>query len=459
MISSSFSGFKNGLFWRTFFLLAFLIVISMAAWVASFNTLERIPRATQIASQVVSVVSITRTALTHSAPGLRHELLLDLVNTEGIQIYPREISDKTVAMKDNSLLPDIQSMIRNSLGKDTSFAGQVNDIAGFWVSFKIDNDEYWIRIDRARINHPSGRQWLGWAFITFFLSLLGAAFISRLINQPLARLTIAARAIASGRLPDFLPERGPGEIREVNRTFNQTVKELDRIESERTLILAGISHDLRTPLARLRLEMEMAPLSEQTRADMQSDLDQMDAIIGQFLDYAKPAEASHFSRIDLSKLLTETAQQASHLPDLRVRTHIAAGAITHGLQTDLKRVIDNLIENARRYGKTPNTGMTELEINCSIEGNQNVIAFADHGSGVPDAEIERILRPFARVDTARSQASGAGLGLAIVERIIKKHQGILKIENRLTRGLVVRITLPALQQESRTQKIIKKIKA
>ncbi|MGZ5781132.1 MAG: two-component sensor histidine kinase, partial [Burkholderiaceae bacterium] len=197
-LSNRLNWLKSGLFWRTFILLAVLITVSMAAWVASFRMLERGPRARQIAAQVVSMVTITRAALTHSAPDSRRELLFDLASNEGIRIYPLEKTDRVVPMSDTNIMPLLQENVMSRLGADTKFAGKVNDVTGFWVSFKIDNDAddmYWLMLDRERIERKSSSQLLRWATITLFLALLGAVFISRLINQPLARLTAAARSI------------------------------------------------------------------------------------------------------------------------------------------------------------------------------------------------------------------------------------------------------------------------
>jgi two-component system osmolarity sensor histidine kinase EnvZ len=190
------AGLRSGLFWRTFFLIAFLIAASMAAWVASFRVVERTPRGEQIAAQVTSIVTITRAALLHSAPELRRELLFDLANNQGIRIYPREAEDVTEPMPDHDLMNVIEDNVRQRLGSETQFAGDVNDVRGFWVSFRIDDDDYWLMMDRERIERTSGIQWLGWVTVTLVLSLLGAVFISRLINQPLARLSSAARAVA-----------------------------------------------------------------------------------------------------------------------------------------------------------------------------------------------------------------------------------------------------------------------
>jgi two-component system, OmpR family, osmolarity sensor histidine kinase EnvZ len=433
---------KSGLFWRTFFLLAFLITASMAAWVASFRIIERTPRANQIAAQVISIVTITRVALTHSAPDLRRELLFELASNEGIRVYPLEETDRVVAPEDSLLMPIIQSSVKTKLGADTRFASWVNDVAGFWVSFKIDDDEYWLMLERDRVERTSGIQWLGWATVTLVVSLLGAVFISRLINQPLARFTVVARAIAKGQQPDPLPESGPTEIKEANRSFNQMVDDLNRIESDRAVVLAGISHDLRTPISRMLLEVEMADLSPEARDGMHSDLAQMDAIIAQFLDYAKPTDITGFTAIDLSALMLDISHDATRWQDVRVKAAVSEHIQISGNATDIKRVINNLIENARRYGKSAETGLTEIDINCTIEGDQAVIDIADHGAGVPETEMERLLRPFTRLDIARGQANGAGLGLAIVERVVKRHGGKLRLRNCEPSGLGIEIILP-----------------
>ena len=438
--SARFAWMTSGLYWRTFFLLAFLIAVSMAAWVVSIRIVERTPRADQIAAQVVSIVTITRSALLHSAPASRRELLFDLASNEGIRVYPREESDKVTPPEDTTLMPLIQSVVRSRLGIETRFAGTVNDIPGFWISFTIDDDDYWLMLDRERIERTSGRQWLGWAAITLLLSLLGAAFISRLINLPLARLTRAARAIGHGQVPEPLPERGPTEIREANGSFNQMVVDLNRVESDRTLILAGISHDLRTPISRMLLEVEMAKLNDDARRGMQSDLAQMDAIIGQFLDYARPAGSERQQRVDLSGLMTDVAREAARLPDVQIFSDITSGIEVNGSGIDLRRVINNLIENARRYGKTPGTGCTDVDIRCWREGDRAILEVGDHGTGVPEEALDQLLRPFTRLDSARSQANGAGLGLAIVERVVQRHGAGLRVSNRVDGGLVARIT-------------------
>ncbi|MBI3229984.1 MAG: HAMP domain-containing protein, partial [Burkholderiales bacterium] len=328
-----------------------------------------------------------------------------------------------------------------------------NGMAGFWVSFKIDDDdEYWLMLESRRLGGAEGWQWLGGAGVVLLLSLLGGLIISRLINLPLARISAAAKAIAEGEEPKPLPETGSSEINETNRSFNQMVADLKRIESDRALILAGISHDLRTPLARMQLEIEMADLSPEARDGMQSDIAQMDAIIGQFLDFAKPTETTNFTQINFSDLIAEAAQDAGRLPDVRITTKLEPDVMIDGHSVDIRRVVNNLIENARRYGRTPGTELLELDFivhHDTIDGQKRaVLEFSDHGKGVPEDQIKQLRKPFTRLDTARGQANGAGLGLAIVDRVIMRHGGHLMLDNRSDGGFLIRIDLPVARNKA-----------
>jgi two-component system osmolarity sensor histidine kinase EnvZ len=219
------------------------------------------------------------------------------------------------------------------------------------------------------------------------------------------------------------------------------VNDLQRIESDRAIILAGISHDLRTPLARMLLEVEMANLSDDARTGMQSDLAQMDGIIGQFLNYAKPTDTSSFERINLSELIDNVAQTATRQTDVRIQSSITPNVHVFGNETELRRVLENLLENSRRYGKKDGDDYVEIDIDCHIRQDKVIVNIADHGAGVPDSEIDRLLRPFTRLDVARGQANGSGLGLAIVSRIVKQHGGKLRVSNREGGGLATQIEL------------------
>ncbi|MGH8854405.1 MAG: ATP-binding protein, partial [Telluria sp.] len=228
--------------------------------------------------------------------------------------------------------------------------------------------------------------------------------------------------------------------------FNQMVDDLAQVEKDRAVILAGISHDLRTPLARMQLEVEMAHLPQDAREGMQSDINQMDAIIGQFLDFAKPTDASTFVAVDLSEMLSDVGREAGRMRDLKVTADLMPGVHVLGNATDLRRVLNNIIENARKYGKTPGQDSAEIAIALRVKatghGRRAVVEICDHGVGVPEDQIAQLLKPFTRLDTARGQANGAGLGLAIVERVLSRHNAEFTVSNREGGGLMLQLALP-----------------
>jgi len=432
----------GGLFWRTFLLIALLIAVSLAAWFQSFRVIEREPRAQRVALQLVAVVKLTRTALLYSDPDLRRALLQDLESNEGVRVYPRETTDKFKLQPDESLNRLIEHDIRGRLGDDTVIAQSVNDIPGVWISFKIDDDDYWVALDRDQLDSVTGLQWAGWGVFALALSLFGAAFITSLVNRPFARLAAAARKVGLGHTPEPLPERGLGVAAETNRSFNQMVRDLEQLEADRALMLAGISHDLRTPLARLRLETEMSPSDQTTKDAMIDDIEQMDSIIGRFLDYARPPQ--HFSHaVDLSLIAGEMAARMASEDGVRLISRLADEAIIDADETDLRRMVGNLLENAKKYGVSESDGIPHIMLETRVSHSRVELSVLDEGPGIPEDQIGLVTRPFYRVDSARSQANGTGLGMAIVQRLVSRHRGTLKLRNRAPGpGLEVTIEFP-----------------
>ncbi|MEI7431004.1 MAG: ATP-binding protein, partial [Betaproteobacteria bacterium] len=200
-------------------------------------------------------------------------------------------------------------------------------------------------------------------------------------------------------------------------------------------VLAGISHDLRTPLARLRLESEMSIHNNDARDAVIEDIEQMDTIIGQFLNYARSesAEGAELSDINALLNLLASAQGRSSTPP-----HLVLGAlpITMIQPKAFSRALVNLLENARKYGGN------EITVETRSENGEIMIDVLDRGPGIPESEIERMKRPFTRLENARTNATGTGLGLAIVERIARLHGGRLELLAREGGGLIARLCLP-----------------
>jgi two-component system osmolarity sensor histidine kinase EnvZ len=439
----------GGLFWRTFALIALLIAVSLTAWFQSFRVIEREPRAQRVALQLVAVVKLTRTALLYSDPDLRRALLQDLESNEGVRVYPRETTDKYKLQPDESLNRLIERDVRGRLGNETIIAQSVNDIPGVWISFKIDDDDYWVALDRDQLDTVTGLQWAGWGVFALALSLFGAAFITSLVNRPFARLALAARKVGSGQSPEPLPERGMGVAAETNRSFNQMVQDLEQLEADRALMLAGISHDLRTPLARLRLETEMSPSDQATKDAMIDDIEQMDMIIGRFLDYARPMQRMP-EAVDLSMIASELAARFQADDGVVMRTDLAQGAVIEGDPTDARRVVGNLLENARKYGRSEQDDIARITLQTRVAHGKVELSVMDEGRGIPDDQVALITRPFYRVDTARTQANGTGLGMAIVQRLVTRQRGTLRLRNRTPLpGFEVTIDFPPMKGGAR----------
>ncbi|MEN9783313.1 MAG: hypothetical protein RJA24_656, partial [Pseudomonadota bacterium] len=269
------------------------------------------------------------------------------------------------------------------------------------------------------------------------LAVIGAFLVVARINRPLRELTRAAELLGKGATPTRVTEAGPAEIRTLARAFNQMAADIQRQDEERALLLAGVSHDLRTPLSRIRLALEM--LDDHGASDLKAgvaqDIGDIDTAIGQFLDFARPVDAEQvMNEVDLNTLAQPVIERYTRDGrDVVMRAGAPARQALRALA--MQRLLANLIDNALRHGKGP------VEVSTGREGHINVLEVLDHGPGIPAEDAERMLQPFTRLNSARS-TSGTGLGLAIVDRIARLHGGAVHLLPRDGGGLRVRVELP-----------------
>jgi two-component system osmolarity sensor histidine kinase EnvZ len=423
------------LLWRSFLLISLLMIISVTAWFQILRSYEREPRARQLAQMVVSVVNLTRAALVTANADKRHALLMDLSDREGIRVYPVEPGDKLVPSPDVPFVQMLHVEIRRSLGEDTRFASGIGDQHGFFISFHIDDDEYWVMLPRERIERQFPWQWLGWTMLALLLSLIGAWLIVSRINRPLKALAAAAADIGKGKTPEPLPESGPVEIQTLARSFNQMSQDLARLDADRALILAGVSHDLRTPLSRLRLSTEMSASDEALKQGMIADIAEMDSIIGQFLDFARTQSEEPLAPTDIAALAREAVEHQLRLGHA-LQANIEPVPERALRRMGIKRLIANLVDNALTYGEK------DVCVATRSEGDKLILEVLDRGPGIPPQEAERLKQPFTRLEQARSGKGGSGLGLAIVDRIARHHGGIFELLPRAGGGLIARVSLP-----------------
>ena len=430
------------LFWRTFFLLGVLLVGSILAWLQTLRALEFEPRALHTAQQIASLVNLSRAALLHADGIARVSLIKTMADQEGVRIVPREPGDRYEPLERSALGLRLAEQLTQRLGPDTIVAQSVNGEKGLWVGFSINGDPNWLLMDRSRFSPAGGKTWLIWLVTAGALSLAGAAVIARLINQPLKQLSYAANRVRDG---DFAAshldeEVVTSEIREVNIGFNRMAQKLAKLEQDRAVMLAGISHDLRTPLARLRLETEMSVNDEVAREHMVADIVQLDATIDKFLDYARPDHVT-LTPVNLHAVISSCVYAVQDHRELQITMQVPEDLNVLADEVELARVISNLLENARRYGKTPDTASTRVEIAAKAREDWVLIKLRDHGTGVPPEQLANLTKPFFRGDAARTAAAGAGLGLSIVDKTIQRMGGIFALANSSSGGLVAHVQL------------------
>jgi two-component system osmolarity sensor histidine kinase EnvZ len=418
-------------------LIALLLAIGQFSALKIFDYFEREPRAQAAALQAVTVVNYTRASLLASHENRRIALLSELSGREGVRIYAADLLEIVEPLPEDPFIRLVADKIRENLGQETLVAINHLGVPGLWISFSIEQDDYWVVIPRFLAERPFPWQWFGWAALVALLSLGGAYVIAARINRPLRFLVKAAGRISHGEQPPRLPEEGAEEMREVQRTFNEMSEALARLDSERTLLLAGISHDLRTPLARLRLAVEMLPdeVGEGTRNGMIQDISDMDNIINQFLDFVRGVEGEPPQMVDINALIQSVADRHARA-GRHVELHLSSNYKVQLRPLAIHRLIGNLIDNAFAYSKG------KVAVSTRITAGYIVVSIMDNGPGIPASQMSRLLRPFERMDSARGNEGGSGLGLAIADRIAKLHKGKLELLNRPEGGLEARLSLP-----------------
>ncbi len=432
------------LFWRTFFMLALLLVAGVFAWVQALRSLDAESRVLLASRQMTTLVAVTREALRH-ADRQNHAALVQALNTrESVTLALRRPGDVALPLDQDRFSRNVADEIRLTLGPSTVVSGSVNGVPGLWIGFTIDAEPWWLKADLQRISPPRGSTWIIWAVLAGAITLIGVVVIARRINAPLRDLVFAASRIREGEFDSRLDETTlTSEIREVNKGFNRMARQLAKVDEARAVMLAGISHDLRTPLARLRLEAEMSVNDPEALKNMAADIEQLDAIIGKFMDYARPGD-SVLVPVRLADLVNKEAAAFRDPQEMRISSKLPAELQVMADPVELGRVFGNLFENARRYGRGNDTGIAMVNVSHTRAGPWLICTVRDHGPGVGEEKLSRLTTPFFRGDAARTAASGAGLGLAIVEKAMHRMGGEVEILNAPGGGgLLVHLRLKA----------------
>ncbi len=337
-----------------------------------------------------------------------------------------------------------ETALTQALGRRAEIrpGGMRGEGPGIWVRL-AGNAPKWLWVPASALPFPPPIRRFDSAIVVpvlgFVIAFAAALFLVVQVNRPLRRLGDALEAVGSASAPQPLSLTGASEIRVLAGRFNDMLARLGRLESDRTTMLAGIAHDLRTPLTRLQLQIELAAgpqgIDDKRKAAMLRELDQLGEIIDHFRLFAGGAGGEPFETRELALLLEEMAApwcdqglQLTLEPGLRAQVRSAA----------LRRIVGNLLGNAFAYGAPP------VQMVLRRDGTHALIEIADHGPGIPADRLDEARRPFTRLDAARGGSGHSGLGLAIVDRLIGEMGGRLELENRQEGGLLARVTLPLL---------------
>ncbi|MBS0319811.1 MAG: HAMP domain-containing protein [Proteobacteria bacterium] len=428
----------RSLFGRMVLLLIAVVAIAAAATFLIFREDRSALLARQFGDTKIVQLQALRAALeATSDTETRREHTARLEREYGVRIVP-ELDRPRFGAPAGSSLAGLDTRLKEALGDTTELHVAPGrgllivkiDAAGtgYWVGFPLRSfDEHDEMPTRA----------LAWTITVAALLLVAAYAFTRYLALPLRELASAVTRVGRGEAPPPLPESGPSEIVALNHGFNTMLGNLRQIERDRALLLAGISHDLRTPLARLRLGVEMGA-DPSTREGMVSDIEEMDRIVGQFLEFARGEDASAIELVDVAAL-AERVVARYRTAGKEVRYAGTATPPVPLRPTALSRLIANLVDNALAYAGPP------VDVTVRTRPEAIVIEVADRGPGIPAADVERLKLPFTRSSMARSRADGvpgAGLGLAIVERVTRQHGGTFDLLARDGGGTLARVELP-----------------
>ena len=313
--------------------------------------------------------------------------------------------------------------------------GEAGHPPTLWVRGPTDSRWIVVPVQPLRIMRPLDRL-VPWFVIIFSAALIAALVAAWQLQQPLRSLAQAVTRFGRGLPVPPVPERGPRELRLLTNGFNQMVREVERTENDRAVMLAGVAHDLKTPLARLRLRAEMMD-DAKTRDGVVRDVDSMAHIVDQFLVFAHDgADRSEPVEVDQQCERVVRNYRASAGNAAALQTKFEAGPGFRLPAATLDRLLSNLIDNALAYGAPP------VVVETARSGAGYTLTVRDHGSGIAAEDLIRASRPFVRLDPARGGNGHSGLGLAIVERIVRRAGGAAEIGNSPEGGLCVRMTFP-----------------
>lgn len=426
-------------FGQTVLLISFLLFINQIVSYISFALYVIEPNQQQINQLLAKQVRVVFIDIGDAR--LSPKMAKAFHNETGIGVYYAADAYK-FGLAEAGLYPYRSEQMSLLLGGPAEVRISQGDEYLFWIRAP-QAPHLWVKIPLMGMEEGNFSPLIFFMAFIGLLSIMGGWLFVRQLNRPLKSLEIAAENVGRGNFPEPLVERGTSEIMAVTQAFNHMSKGIKRLEDDRNLLMAGISHDLRTPLTRIRLASEMMQDQDTfLKEGIETDIDDMNNIIDQFIDYIRHDSKDKAELGDVNILVEEVLNIET--PNNRTITFHPSDCPKIPLRhVAVKRALANLVQNAIRYTSDDIDVFTGIErsVEHGVGQDYVFVNVSDHGAGIPTADIDRLFQPFTQGDTARG-TGGSGLGLAIIKRVVDKHGGKVKLSNKVSGGLEAKIYLP-----------------
>ena len=348
------------------------------------------------------------------------------VKFEPYKILPKEDLERWFSPIDRNLRRELKSKISNYWFDTTSYKNLID------LKIKYGDGYFQFYIPKERVTSSSARLFAFWITLPAFLLITIAIIFLKNQTRPIINLARASEKFGRGEdIEEFRPS-GALEIRQAGFEFEKMRKRIIRHLNQRSEMLSGISHDLRTPLTRIKLQLSFIKDKEISKK-LSDDVGEMEKMLNEYLQFASSRSAETTETFDLSELLEITIMKYEKK---EITTDISKEVFLDGRKNLMQRCFSNLIDNAIKYGVNVYISLKKLN-------NNILITIDDDGPGIPENERENVFKPFYKIDKSRGDSkSSVGLGLSIASDIVKSHGGNIKLETSPTNGLRIKVILP-----------------
>ncbi len=424
-------------FGQTVFLIGLLLLINQLVSYLSVAFYVIKPTTQQINHLIAKQIKVVFIDVGHQQSVLSTELTSRFQQATGIEVYTEQQA-MLHGLAQASYYDYFSDLMSGELGGPAEVRVAQGDSYAFWVR-PPQAPHYWVKVPLTGLDETDFSPLTFYLLMIGVLSVGGGWLFARQLNRPLKSLQQAALQVGRGEFPPPLAEhKGSTEVIAVTKAFNYMARGIRQLEQDRALLMAGVSHDLRTPLTRIRLASEMMQEPDNwIRDGIVNDIDDMNAIIDQFIDYLRHHKEEPGQKENLNTLVRELVQ-AEHLQQRHIATVLAQDLPDITLRRiAIKRLLNNLLENALRYSD----GDIEISTGFERQSKRVYLQIRDHGPGIPEEQMHSMFEPFTQGDIARG-SGGSGLGLAIIKKIVDMHDGDITLHNHAYGGLVVTVYLP-----------------